>query len=312
MNTTCDPQTLLEAVRHFSDLDVCNEYMVRIKWPNGVIVCPQCGSEKIGRIKSRRMFQCKAKECRKQFSAKVSTIFEDSPLGLDKWFVAVWCIANAENGISSHELGRALGVTQKTAWFMLHRIREAMRTGTFRKIIGVIETDETLVGGKKKFMHADKRAAKAKGTGAMGKVIVHGLLERGGEVRARVVKDQKRATLQGEVRRQVQEGATVYSDALLSYVGLNDQYVHEMIDHAVEYIRGRVHTNGLENFWSLLKRTIRGTYVAMSTDHLDRYLDEQAWRFNNRRVDDGGRFFETIKSVVGKRLTYAALTATEP
>jgi transposase-like protein len=148
------PKTLIEAVRHFADLDVCHNYMVDLKWPDGKIVCPACGSEKIGRIATRRMLRCNAAGCRKQFSSKVGTIFEDSPLGLDKWFVAVWCIANAKNGISSCELARAIGVTQRSAWFMLHRIRAAMRTGTFRKLSGKVESDETLA---RKLVQVPKR-----------------------------------------------------------------------------------------------------------------------------------------------------------
>src|SRR6266568_2156340 len=160
MNTSSSPQTLIEAVRYFSDLDVCHNYMLSIKWPDGKITCPKCGGENVGNIASRRMLQCRAKGCRKQFSVKVGTIFEDSPLGLDKWFVAVWCVANAKNGISSHELGRALGLTQKTAWFMLHRIREAMRTGIFRKLSGTVESDETFIGGEARNMHEWKREKK--------------------------------------------------------------------------------------------------------------------------------------------------------
>lgn len=177
------PETLIEAVCYFSDLDICHTYMAKIKWPSG-ITCPYCDSKKIGVITSRKMLQCK--NCRKQFSCKVGTIFEDSPLGLDKWFVAVWSIANCKNGISSHELGRALGVTQKTAWFMLHRIREAMRTGTFQKLKGEVESDETFIGGEARNMHAKKRERKIQGRGTVGKAIVHGMLERGGPVKAAV------------------------------------------------------------------------------------------------------------------------------
>jgi transposase-like protein len=152
--------------------------MRQVKWPDGAIVCPKCQSENVGEVASRNILQCKA--CRKQFSYKTGTLFEDSPLGLDKWFVAVWAIANCKNGISSHELGRALGVTQKTAWFMLHRIREAMKTGSFRKMQGEVESDETFIGGLAKNMHTAKRERKITGRGATGKAIVHGLLERGG------------------------------------------------------------------------------------------------------------------------------------
>jgi transposase-like protein len=309
--TQYTPETLLEAVRRFSDLDICHEYMVRIKWPDGNVTCPKCGGMHVGHIKSRRMFQCKAKDCRKQFSTKVDTIFEDSPLGLDKWFVAVWCITNAKNGISSCELARALGITQKSAWHLLHRVRLAMQTKSFYKQRGEVESDETLIGGKSRNMHKAARKAKIKGTGSSGKAIVQGLLERGGNVRAVVVKDQKRETLQSEVRKYVMPGTAVYTDALKSYLGLDADYIHAMIDHAKGYVEGRVHTNGIENFWSLLKRCLNGTYVAVAPFHLDRYLDEQTIRYNKRKGSDKTRFMEAMMSVCGKRLTYKELIGQE-
>jgi transposase-like protein len=304
-----EPTTLIEAVRHYSDIDVCNEHLVRIKWPDGIIRCPKCGSENIGKIETRKMLRCNAKGCRKQFSYKVGTIFEDSPLGLDKWFVAIWCITNAKNGISSHELGRTLGVMQRTAWFMLHRIRLAMKEKSFSKISGVVEGDETFVGGRAKFMHPGKR--KAVGRGTVGKAIVQGLLERGGEVRCEVVPNQKRVTLQQIIRDHVQPGATIYTDALKSYEGLDAEYVHQMIDHAKEYVRGNVHTNSMENFWCLLKRGLKGTYVAVSPAHLIRYVDEQALRFNKRHGTDATRFAVVMNNVNGRRLTYKELTGAE-
>jgi transposase-like protein len=300
------PKTLIEAVRFFSDLDVCNEYMKQIKWPDGKITCPACKGERIGEVKTRKMLRCK--DCRKQFSYKVGTIFEDSALGLDKWFVAVWCITNAKNGISSYELHRALGVTQKSAWHMLHRIRLAMQEGGITsKLSGTVEADETFVGGKAKNMHKADRKRRIKGRGAVGKTIVQGVLERGGRVIAGVVPDAKRRTLQPNLRSVVEEGAMVCTDALRSYEGLEDAYLHETIDHAKEYVRGDVHTNGMENFWSLLKRCINGTYVAVMPWQLFRYVDEQCFRFNERNKDDAGRFAEAMKRVVGKRLTYSDL-----
>lgn len=304
-----EPTTLIEAVRHYTNLTVCNEYLATIKWPDGVITCPACGGTHVGRIATRNMLRCNAKGCRKQFSYKVGTIFEDSPLGLDKWFVAVWCITNAKNGISSCELARALGVTQKTAWFMLHRIRLAMKERSFRKIEGVVEGDETFIGGRAKFMHPGKR--KAIGRGTVGKAIVQGLLERGGEVRCAVVPNQKRGTLQKVIREHVQPGSTVYTDSLKSYEGLDEKYVHEMIDHAKEYVRGHVHTNGMENFWCLLKRGLKGTYVAVSPAHLIRYVDEQALRFNKRKGSDASRFSSVMRGVKGRRLMYKDLTSAE-
>jgi transposase-like protein len=303
--TSYGPTTLLEAVRHFSNLDVCHEYMTKIKWPDGKITCPNCGGENIGQIKSRRMFQCKSKGCRKQFSTKVGTIFEDSPLGLDKWFVAVWSIANAKNGISSCELARAIGVTQKSAWHMLHRVRLAMKTKSFQKIIGEIESDETYVGGKARNMHKGKR--KVRGTGPSGKAIVQGLLQRGGDVRCEVVPSPTRHCLEGVIRENVQAGAAVYTDDIRSYDHLGDDYLHAVVNHAVRYVEGRVHTNGLENFWSLLKRALGGTYVAVNPEHLPRYLDEQTFRFNKRKGTDGTRFLEVMLATPGKRLQYKEL-----
>jgi transposase-like protein len=306
MNTKSNhPTTLLEAVRHFSDLEVCHRFMVSIKWPDGKIICPKCGGDHVGEIKSRHMFQCKTKNCRKQFSTKVGTIFEDSALGLDKWFVGVWCIVNAKNGISSHELSRALGITQKSAWHMLHRIRLAMRTKSFnRKLDGTIEADETFIGGAAKFR---RRSKQLKGTGTIGKAVVFGLLERKGEVRVNVVPNYKRVTLHRHIRENVKEGSELFTDAMESYNGM-DEYTHDIVDHAVAYVKGRVHTNGLENFWTLLKRGIKGTYVAVAPFHLQRYLDEQAFRFNKRKGNDMTRFLEAMHSVCGKRLAFAELT----
>jgi transposase-like protein len=313
--TTADrfPQTLMAAVMYFADPDRCHEYMKSIKWPDGRISCPQCSSLEIGGIKSRRMFQCKAKGCRKQFSVKVGTIFEDSPLPLQKWFVAVWSITNAKNGISSCELARAIGVTQKSAWFMLHRVRLAMKTGTFQRIKGEVEADETFIGGLSKNMHKRRRERTITGTGGAGKTAVLGILQRTSEeessrATAKVVQNTRGETLQPEIRKSVEPGSTLYTDAWASYRGLSDKYTHEVIDHAVEYVRDNVHTNGIENFWSLLKRTLRGTYVHVDPEHLDRYLDEQALRFNERKVNDRQRFGTVMGRVPGRRITYASLT----
>ena len=309
-----EPQTLIDAVRHFSDIGACDALMIRLKWPDGKITCPKCGGENIGRVTSRRLLQCKAAGCRKQFSAKVGTIFEDSPLGLDKWFVAVWAVANAKNGISSCELARALGIRQPSAWFMLHRIREAMRCRTFRKFSGEVESDETFVGGKAANMHRRRRERDILGRGAVGKAVVHGLLQRktadtDSQVRATVVPNTEAETLLPQVARGVERGATVYTDAHASYRDLWFGWVHDYIDHTAQYVRGRVHTNGLENFWSLLKRSVRGTYIRPAAFHLQRYVDEQIFRFNHRLTSDWQRFLETLNGVIGRRLTYRELCA---
>lgn len=287
-------------------MDVATEYVAKLRWPEGS-VCPRCGilDEKHYYLKTRRVWKCRA--CKKQFSVKVGTIFEDSPIGLDKWLAAIWMIANCKNGVSSYEIHRAIGVTQKTAWFMMHRIRLAMQTGTFEKLSGKVEADETFIGGKARNMHKDKRREKVTGRGPSGKVAVMGLLERHGEVRTRVVPDTTSRTLQVEVRENVELGSEVHTDALRSYRGLDPEYVHMVVDHAERYVDGHVHTNGLENFWSLLKRGIKGTYVSVEPYHLFRYLDEQAFRFNERGGKDADRFAKTASAVAGKRLTYSDL-----
>jgi transposase-like protein len=299
------PKTLIESVRYFSDLDVATEHVARLRWPDGP-VCPACGTkdEKHYYLKSRRVWKCRA--CKKQFSVKVGTIFEDSPIGLDKWLPAVWMLVNAKNGISSYELARAIGVQQKSAWFMLHRIRLAMQTGSFEKMGGEVQADETFVGGKEKYKHESKR--KRQGSGVGGKTPVLGLVGRDGEARAQVVPNISKRTLQGEIKNNVKPTSTVITDALLSYRGLQGEYTHEVVDHAVGYVRGSVHTNKVENFWSLLKRTLKGTYVQVDPEHLTRYLDEQTFRFNNRTKNDAQRFAKTLGSVAGRRLTYDELT----
>lgn len=307
MDKSDNPKTLIEAIRHFSDLEVATEYVASLRWPTGP-VCPACGlvDEKHYYLKTRRVWKCRS--CKKQFSVKVGTIFEDSPLGLDKWLPAVWLIANCKNGISSYELARDLGIQQKSAWFMLHRIRLAMQTGTFEKLNGQVEADETYIGGKARNMHKSKREEKIAGRGASGKVAVLGLLERHGKIRAKVVPDTKSGTLQVQVRDNVESGSEVHTDALRSYRGLDPEYVHKVVDHAERYVDGHVHTNGIENFWSLLKRGVKGTYVSVEPYHLFRYLDEQAFRFNEREYEDGDRFQKALGSVGGRRLTYDQLT----
>jgi transposase-like protein len=311
-----EPQTLMQAVKYFADLNVCHAYMASLKWPDGRVICPKCGGDSIGIIASRRMFQCKAKECRKQFSVKVGTIFEDSPLGLDKWFVAVWSITNAKNGISSCELARATGVTQKSAWFMLHRVRLAMQYGSFDKFTGEVESDESYIGGASSNMHASRRNRKIVARGVAGKDIVHGVLNRSpnkgeSKVRAAVVPDGKRETLTGKIAEHVEPGTTIYTDTHPAYHTLGQTYIHEMIDHATAYVAGRCHTNGLENFWSLFKRSIDGTYVSVDAPHLGRYVDEQVFRFNERHRNDAGRFEVVMPGVVGKRITYKQLIGAE-
>ncbi|HEY4360052.1 MAG TPA: IS1595 family transposase [Bryobacteraceae bacterium] len=304
-----EPKTLQEAVVYFADPDNCLKYLVAKRWPNGVI-CPTCGSDKVTFLENQRRWKCKGKHDRPQFSVKVGTIMEDSPIGLDKWLMAMWLVSNCKNGISSYEVHRSLGITQKTAWFLDHRIRLAHHAGEIEKLSGHVEADETFIGGKARNMHKAKRAAKITGTGGKDKTAVMGILERGkggSKVRTTVVPNRKKGALHAEVRQHVAAGSALYTDALKSYEGL-DEFQHQVIDHAVAYVDGNVHTNGLENFWSLLKRTLGGTYVSVEPYHLFRYLDEQSFRFNERKLTDSERFNLTVSNIVGRRITWNQLT----
>jgi transposase-like protein len=278
------PETLQQAMTYFADETRALDFMVSLRWPDGKVACPHCKSERVTFLTTQKRWKCK--DCRKQFSAKIGTIFEDSALGYDKWFPAFWLIANAKNGISSYEIGRSLGVTQKTGWFMLQRIRLAMQNNSIMKMGGQVESDETFIGGKSRFKHKGKKATQ---TGWKMMSPVQGLLERtaGGKasrVKLKMLKTTRKHEVQANVREYVLKGSEVYTDALRSYQGLDSEYVHGVIDHAIAYAKGHVHTNGLENFWCLLKRTIKGTYVNVEPFHLSRYLDEQAFRFNERKT----------------------------
>jgi transposase-like protein len=304
------PKTLQQAIVYFSDPDRAFDYAKKLRWPDGEVVCPRCGEAKNYFIKTRKLWLCRG--CNKQFTLKVGTIFEDSGLGLDKWMTAFWMLCNCKNGVSSMEIHRTLGITQKSAWFMLQRLRLAMQDGFYTTKLGgkgrEVEVDETFIGGKARNMHQHRRNAM---TGRIedDKAVVVGIIERGGKVRTKVVESRRRNEMQPLVREHVQAGAALYTDAFRSYVGLDKHYEHETIDHAVEYVRGKVHTNTIENFWSLVKRALHGTYVSVEPYHLYRYLDEQMFRFNNRKdMNDSQRFELGMGQVFGKRLTYAQLT----
>jgi len=307
------PRTLQQAILHFGNPDNCLAYMVALRWPRGV-ECPTCGRKDPVFLANQRKWQCKSVHAKRQFSAKVGTIFEDSPLPLDKWLVAVWMIANCKNGVSSYEVARALGITQKSAWFMLHRIRLAMQNNSLLKIGGrgkEVEVDETFIGGAARNMHKEKHQRRITATGSKDKTPIIGLIERGGELRVAVIPTRRKHVVQEHIRKNVNRHSAVYTDALLSYQGLKFQdYQHEVIDHARAYVQGRVHTNTLENFWSLLKRGIRGTYVSVEPFHLFRYLDEEAFRYNLRKhpMNDCGRFEHVASHILNKRLSYSELT----
>jgi transposase-like protein len=305
-----EPKTLKQAIRYFSDEQVCIDTIAALRWPNGP-VCPKCGHGEHYYLATQKRWKCK--KCSKQFSVKVGTIFEDSPISLDNWLTALWMLVNCKNGISSYEVGRDLGLTQKSAWFVLHRLRLALQTGSVAKMGGKgkeVEVDETFIGGAARFMHAGRKARMITQRGVKDKTAVMGILERGGEVRAAVIPSRRKHHIQAEIRAHVKAKSAIYSDALLSYQGLEHQdFSHQVIDHAEKYVDGQVHTNGMENFWSLLKRQLKGTYISVEPFHLFRYLDEQVYRYNNRELaNDGERFQKALSQIAGKRLTFAEVT----
>lgn len=312
------PETLQQAMAFFSDKDRAFEAAKEFRWPSGNVTCPRCGETKHSFIKTRRLWFCYV--CKKQFTVKVGTVMEDSPIDLGKWMIAIWMLANCKNGISSYELGKTIGIRQNSAWFMLHRIREAMHDDRTHKFGfgGPVESDEAFIGPNPVKMHKDRKARVQardgmKG-GLVGKTAVHGMLDRHyRQVRASVVPDVKRETLQSAILANVTPFAKVYTDEHFGYDNLSKNFVHKVVNHSREYVRGNVHTQGIENFWSLLKRTLRGTYVAVEPFHLNHYLDEQVFRYNNRatkdnKLTDTDRFALLMTQVAGKRLTYAELT----
>ena len=303
------PPTLVEAIRFFADPDICVRFVAAVRWPDGP-ECPNCQGRQHFYLKTRRVWKCKG--CEKQFSIKVGTIFEDSAVPLDKWLVAFWMLLNCKNGVSSYEIARDIKVTQRTAWFMLQRLRLATQTKSFKKLSGDVEVDESFIGGRARNMHADRRAQKIHGTGPDGKAIVAAVLERGGKVHAVVIPKRRKQQLQTLVRENVELGSNLYSDALKSYEGLSEDFAHNVIDHAEQYVDGQVHTNGMENFWSLLKRGIKGTYVSVEPYHLFRYVDEQVYRFNHRKESDAERFMGGLSQIAGRRLTWNQLMASFP
>jgi transposase-like protein len=309
------PQTLAQAIRYFADLNNCIDFLANLRWPDGV-TCPKCGSREVSFISTRRIWKCKQKHDHRQFSAKVGTIMEDSPIPLNDWLTAMWLICNCRNGISSYEIGRALSVTQKSAWFMAHRIRKAMQNGSFVKLGGnggIVEVDETYIGGKARNMHAVvRRRRNVKDIGA--KTMVMGAVERGGRVHARVVPNRRKESIAEAILPAIEKGSTVHTDEFPGYPFAMKEYEHKVVNHLEKYVDGNIHTNGIENFWSCLKRGLGGTYIAVEPFHLFRYVDEQAFRFNNRTDHDGNkltdaeRFTAVASQIVGKRLTFAEVT----
>ena len=305
------PTTLVDAVKYFSNETVCINEVAAMRWPDGKVFCIGCGE--VGNciwLANQKRYKCRG--CKKQFSVKVGTIFHDSPLGLDKWMVAMWMLANCRNGVSSYEIARTIGITQKSAWHMMHRIRKAMADISSGKLGGgniPVEIDETFIGGKVKNMHKSKRVKGLSYASGNSKTIVLGMLERGGKVRAGVISDRKKHTMQPPIHGNIETGSHIITDEHPTYPFLAQPYVHEIINHIEGYVREHVHTNGIENFWSCLKRGLNGTYISVEPVHLDRYVTEQVFRFNLRhKHTDASRFKAVLKDIVGRRLTYAELT----
>jgi transposase-like protein len=243
------PTTLQEAVIYFDNPENCHEFMINLRWPDGKVICPRCGSDDVAYLPNARVFKCYQKHDRQKFSLKVGTIFEDSPLGLDKWLPVMWMLINCKNGVSSWEIHTAIKVTQKTAWFMLQRARLAMQDNySGGKLSRDVEVDESFSGGKARNMHAGKRAARIRGRGPDGKAIVAAVLQRGGKVRATVVSNRRKKSLQALVRDNVEAGSNLYSDALKSYDGLAGEFTHQVIDHPDAYVNGRFIPTGWRTF----------------------------------------------------------------
>jgi len=311
-----EPKSLQEAIIYFANQDNCIDYLALRRWPDGRVICPGCGSDRVSFNFQRRTWKCSKHHAKREFSIKVGTVMEDSAIPLDKWLVAMWMILNCKNGVSSCEIAKNVRVSQKSAWFMLHRIRLSMQDEALgSKFSGEVEADETFIGGKARNMHRDVHARRITGMGRNtdDKIMVMGILERGGKVRTKIVADRRQETLHGAVRENVEAGTALFTDTFGAYKGLQGEYEHQVVDHALRYVEGRVHTNGLENFWSLLKRSLGGTYVSVEPFHLFRYLDEQSFRYNYRGtkenpMTDADRFSIAATQLVGKRITFAQLT----
>ena len=313
-----EPKSLQQAILYFAKPENCREYLVARRWHDGV-VCPRCGSKNVLFLEKYNRWHCREKHAAPQFTLKTGTIFEDSPVGLDKWLTAMWMIVNCKNGVSSWEIHRSIKVTQKTAWFMLHRIRLALQDEQGGKLggpNGTIEADETFIGGKARNMHKARRQRMTTIGKYTAKTAILGMLERGGKVRTKVIGKRDGKLMNQIVRENVTDGSGIMTDEFPGYRALSNDYTHQIVNHLDRYVQGNVHTQGIENFWSLLKRGLGGTYVAVEPFHLFRYVDEQAFRFNNRAthdnpLNDSDRFDAAIRQIVGKRLTYSELTGKE-
>lgn len=299
-------KNLKQMIEKFSDENVCRTYLENMRW-TGVPTCPKCNCKESYKLGDGKTYKCKNKECYKKYTVTVGTVFENTNIPLSTWFAAVYLSASHKKGISSLQLSRDLGITQKTAWFMLHRIRKAFTTNAPFMLQDVVEADETFVGGKNKNRHANKKVEQSQGRSYKDKTPVLGLLQRGGGVKTFVVPNTKAETLKPIIQEMVKEGSILISDEWDSYNSISDEYNHVVVNHSQgEYVRGAFDTNSIEGFWSLLRRGIYGIYHQVSRKHLHRYCEEFSYRYNSRKMLDADRFALSLIKIDG-RLKYADL-----
>jgi len=297
---------LYDLREYFSNETICREYLERFRW-NGNPVCPFCNSDKLYKLGDGKTYKCSNKECRKKFSATVGTIFENTKIPLSKWFVAMYLITSHKKGISSLQLSRDIGVTQKTAWFINHRIREMLKDNAPELLCNTVEVDETYVGGKDRFKHKNKKTGSTQGRSVKNKTVMFGLLERENKVIAIKIPDTQRSTILPLIDKSIKKGSTIMTDEYFVYRSIPDEYKHLKTNHTQGiYVDGIVHTNSIEGFWSLFKRGIIGIYHNVSGKHIDRYLVEFTQRYNTRGTTEENRFNFFLSQCDG-RLKYKDL-----